>query len=352
MTNSFIAYTRVSTQRQGERGVSLSEQRRAIKTYARRRRVQIVDWFEERATAGAAGRPVFKDVLRRLEADAGKTGLLLHKIDRGARNLRDWANIGELLDQGIDIRFAHDDLDLWTRGGRLTADIQAVIAADYIRNLREEVRKGINGRLRQGLYPFRAPRGYLDCGGGTVKRPDPESAPLIILAFQLYASGEHSLKSLCAEMSTRGLGLDSSRMSKVLRNPFYKGTIAIHGCEYPGKHQPLVSSELFDHVQIILVSRKPRKRQKHRFKYSHCLICNTCGHHLTGERQKGRVYYRCHHCSGVSVREDRVLHPNPRFSVSPESRLAKDDKLEPWEKFEYHKVFDFQGHKPGIRPNV
>ena len=69
-------------------------------------------------------------------------GLIIHKVDRGARSLRDWADIGDLIDAGVDLRFAHDDLDLSTRGGRLTADIQAVIATDYIRNLREEVKKG------------------------------------------------------------------------------------------------------------------------------------------------------------------------------------------------------------------
>ncbi len=58
-----------------------------------------------------------------------------------------WADIGDLIDAGIDVRFAYNNLDLDKRGGRLTADIQAVIAADYIRNLKEEVRKGIQDRL-------------------------------------------------------------------------------------------------------------------------------------------------------------------------------------------------------------
>lgn len=93
-------------------------------------------------------------------------GIILHKLDRGARNLRDWAAIGELSDQGVEIHFVNESLDLQSRGGRLSADIQAVVAADYIRNLREETRKGFYGRLKQGLYPLRAPLGYLDQGKG------------------------------------------------------------------------------------------------------------------------------------------------------------------------------------------
>lgn len=95
---------------------------------------------------------VFQDMLGRLSKGHAQ-GLIVHRIDRGTRNLRDWAEIGELIDRGIDVRFVHDNLDLGSRGGRLAAGIQAVIAADYIRNLRDEVRKGVHGRLKQGLQP-------------------------------------------------------------------------------------------------------------------------------------------------------------------------------------------------------
>src|SRR5207244_2409004 len=99
-------------------------------------------------------------------------GVVIHKIDRSARNLKDWADLGELIDGGIQIQFANESLDLHSRGGRLSADIQAVVAADYIRNLREETRKGFYGRLKQGMYPLPAPVGYLDMGKGRVKEID------------------------------------------------------------------------------------------------------------------------------------------------------------------------------------
>lgn len=63
-------------------------------------------------------------------------GVIIHKIDRSARNLKDWAGLGELIDRGVQVHFAHEAIDLHSRGGRLLADIQAVVAADYIRNLR------------------------------------------------------------------------------------------------------------------------------------------------------------------------------------------------------------------------
>src|SRR5690348_14536745 len=165
MEKEVFSYIRVSTTKQGEHGVSLQEQQEAIQRYALRQNLKIVRSFEERETAAKRGRPVFTQMLRLLNRGAAH-GVVIHKIDRGARNLKDWADLAELIDAGIQVHFANESLDLNTRGGRLSADIQAVVAADYIRNLREETKKGFYGRLKQGFYPIRAPIGYLDCGGG------------------------------------------------------------------------------------------------------------------------------------------------------------------------------------------
>lgn len=123
MSKSFIAYTRVSTQRQGELGASLHEQRRVIGEYARRHDIQIDLWLEEHKSASKGRRPVFDDLIKRLLKPKNKSGLILHKLDRGVRSIRDWAEIGDLIDRGVDVRFANDDLNLGTRGGRLAADM-------------------------------------------------------------------------------------------------------------------------------------------------------------------------------------------------------------------------------------
>src|SRR6201987_1855204 len=167
----FFGYTRVSTVKQGERGSSLQEQRSAIETYARRYDLTISQWFEEKETAAKRGRRFFSRMLAALEA--GKAdGVIMHKIDRSAPNLRDWSDLGELIDRGVAVHFAHESVDLNSRGGRLSADIQAVVAADYIRNLREETRKGFYGRVKQGLYPRPPPMGSLEAGAGNPKLMD------------------------------------------------------------------------------------------------------------------------------------------------------------------------------------
>ena len=148
-------YIRVSTVKQGT-GVSLQEQKEAIIRYAEKHNLNIIEWFEEQETAAKQGRPLFTKMMKLIRSGKSR-GVIIHKIDRGARNLKDWGLLGDLIDEGYEIHFAHESLDMDTRGGRLAADIQAVIASDYIRNLREETQKGITGRLKQGFYPFRAP---------------------------------------------------------------------------------------------------------------------------------------------------------------------------------------------------
>src|SRR5262249_35927812 len=161
---------------------------------------------------------------------------------------RDWSAIQDLADRGIDVRFSQESVNLSSNEGRLTGDFLAVISAHYIRNLREEVKKGMRGRLKQGLYPLGAPLGYLDQGGGKPKIPDPIRAPLIREAFHLYATGEYSLHALSAELYQRGLRnrsgnkLAINRLSEILRNPFYAGVIRMKrsGETYQGIHEALI----------------------------------------------------------------------------------------------------------------
>lgn len=312
MNNTFYGYIRVSTARQGERGVSLQEQRESIERFALRNGLVISRWFEERETAAKSGRPVWTEMLRLLRRHAA-AGVVIHKIDRSARNLRDWADLQELMDRGlIQLYFANEALDLTTRGGRLSADIQAVVAADYIRNLREEALKGINGRLKQGILPLPAPVGYLDRGAGKPKEIDPVKGPLVRRLFELYATGRYNLHALKDEAQKSGLRnrrggrVSINGLSTILRNPFYIGLIRVSRRKevYEGAHAPLVAKSLFDRVQAVLDGKFATRSKKHDFVFRRRLRCAACGYSLIGERQKGHIYYRCHTCSGTSVRED------------------------------------------------
>lgn len=311
----YFSYIRVSTQRQGQTGTSLAEQQAAIERYASVWNLKIIRRFEERETAARQGRPVFLEMLKALRKGNAE-GVIIHKIDRSARNLKDWADLGSLVDTGLEVHFAAESLDLNSRGGRLSADIQAVVASDYIRNLREETKKGIYGRLRQGLYPFRAVAGYIDCGKGNPKKPDKLQAPLIKQAFELYATGRWGLVAVAEEMYRRGLRgkkgnkITVNGLSTILHNPFYMGVIRIEktGEIFAGIHQPIISKELFDAAQAVFEGKNIKKQNRHFFVFRRKIYCRDCSNRLIPERQKGNVYYRCHTrgCQSNTLKEETV----------------------------------------------
>lgn len=308
-------YVRVSTVKQGATGVSLDQQKEQIQRYADAHHFTIINWFEERETAAKRGRPIFNAMIKALR-NKPEVGVIFHKIDRSARNFRDWAMIGELNDAGIDIFFATETLDFRSRGGRLSADIQAVIAADYIRNLREETLKGIRGRLVQGLYPFGAPLGYLDNGRGKAKTPDPARTRQIKTLFELYATGAYSIRSLRVEMTKRGLtnkaGKPPSKrlIESILNNPFYCGVIRLNttGETHGGVHKPLIAPQLFQRVQDIKSGKAGKKVTRHDHLFRGLFTCGHCDYAMIGERQAGFVYYRCHtrRCRTKTLREDVI----------------------------------------------
>ena len=339
-TPSF-AYIRVSSIRQEVHGASLEAQADAIKAYAHRHSLHITEWFHESQTAAKRGRTEFDRMLKLLRNEEA-AAVIVHKIDRSARNLRDWADFAALADAGVAIHFAAEALDLTSRGGRLTADIQAVVAADYIRNLRQETLKGIAARRRQGLLPCRAPVGYLDNGGGQPKTIDPVKGPLVREMFERYATGRYTLETICAVMNERGLTnvfgtpLGKNGASKVLRQPFYTGIVRVGrtGETYEGVHEPLISQKLFRQVQAVLAGATRPKGRRREHLFSRLFRCASCDTTLIAERQKGHVYYRCHtkgcqtKCLREEVIEDHVMESIETFSITEKQRAYLEQELE------------------------
>lgn len=339
-----FGYVRVSTVKQGE-GVSLEAQRDAILAFAVKNRIEITQWFEEKETAAKAGRPVFGAMLKLLKR--GKAGgVVLHRPDRAARNFADWAKIGDLSDSGVDVFFASESLDFRSRGGRLSADIQAVIAADYIRNLKEEIHKGQHGQLKRGLYPFSAPLGYLNNGGGKHKTIDPVKGPMVRRVFELYASGEHSMRTLLIEMDRMvlrthaGTRVPKASLEAMFSNPFYTGVIRIKrtGQVHGGTHEPLIPVSLFQKVQQVRLGKSGKKVTKHTHTFRGLFDCAHCATAMVPERQKGHVYYRCHtpDCVTKTVREelleDAITDVLCRVELSSEDVVKLETVLTLWIK--------------------
>jgi hypothetical protein len=125
---------------------------------------------------------------------------------------------------------------------------------------------------------------------------DPERAPFVKMAFELYATGKYSLERLADELTARGLRtrpgrypagpVSDSKLGAMLRDRYYLGVVTYNGAEFPGRHTALVSQELFDRVQAILdasgVSGERRRTHDHYLKGT--LWCDRC--HQQGRRHR------------------------------------------------------------------
>jgi len=302
-------YIRVSTIKQGD-GVSLEVQEEDIIRYAKRKNLKIIAWFKEKKSASKGFRPQFNQMMDNLynkKAD----GFIAHKIDRMMRNRNDWATINDLMDIGREV-YSADGTTMDDVNGRFMGDIQAAVATRYSSNLSQEAKKGLYGRLKQGIFPFKAPIGYVDKGKGQVKTIDPIQSELVKQAFQLYMSGEYSVLELSKEMEKRGLKntkgkrLCKNGIIRLLKNPFYTGIMKIKGKTYKGKHKALIDTRLFKQVQMVFKSRNRGKITKHNYLFRKLIRCEQCSLVMSGERQKGRVYYRCKtkNCLTKTIRED------------------------------------------------
>jgi site-specific DNA recombinase len=111
---------------------------------------------------------------------------------------------------------------------------------------------------------------------------DPERAPLIRLAFDLYATGRFSINELVT--------VNHSTLYAILSNPYYAGWVTYRGQTYKGRHDPLVSQTQFDEVQAVLQAHRlsgerERKHPPHYLKGT--LHCGGCGRRLTYSQNSG-----------------------------------------------------------------
>ena len=182
-----------------------------------------------------------------------------------------------------------------------------------------EVKKGMGQKVKNGGTIGRAPLGYLNVRRvdekGREERTvvlDEERAPLIKLAFEEYATGNWTVAALAEHLAACGLTtratskipsvpINEKALHKIMVNPYYKGVTTYQGVEQAGRHEPIVSPEVWDKVQRILASHLngERTRQHPHFLKS-SVYCAACGSRLiiSNERKKNGLVYPYFVCAG------------------------------------------------------
>ena len=141
--------------------------------------------------------------------------------------------------------------------------IKVLMAKNYVDNLSEEVKKGLREKAEQGHWPTVAPVGYVNNRVTHRIDVDPVRGPLVARVFELYATGEYSLKALHAkrvrDRPTPPRGdrrMTKSEIHRMLQNPIYTGDFRWLGKRSKARTTPLITRDTFERVQAVL-SGKP-----------------------------------------------------------------------------------------------
>ena len=269
-----VIYLRVSTKEQTQcdgdpEGYSIPAQRDACKRKAESLGASVVGEYADRGeSARSADRPELQQMLAFVKTNHVDY-VIVHKVDRLARNRADDVEITlAIRTSGASLVSCSESIDE-TPSGMLLHGIVAAVAEFYSRNLANEVIKGSVQKAKSGGTNGKAPLGYLNVrsidDGREVRTVaiDPTRGPIMKWAFEAYADGSWSVQRLLNEVTRQGLEtiptasrparpLYLSHFHKLLTHPYYKGTVRYRGVEYPGRHEPLVSSETWQRVQDVL----------------------------------------------------------------------------------------------------
>ena len=290
-----VIYARVSSKDQEKEGFSIPAQLKFLYDYAARNELAVVREFVDVETAKTSGRKKFGEMIAFLCCNRSCRLVIVEKTDRLYRNFRDCV---ALEDMDVEIHLAKEGQVISKESksqAKLMHGIQVVIARNYIENLKEEVRKGMQEKAEQGIYPSRPPLGYRNNKLEHTIEVDAEKAPIAKRLFELYASGQHSLAAVRVALRQEfGISLAKGYLDKLLKNPFYKGEFRWEGKLFSGTHVPLVSWQLFDQVQAVFRGHNKPHYRSHDFPYRGLLTCAYDSCKVTAEIKKGRyTYYRC-----------------------------------------------------------
>ena len=325
MNTKYFLYARKSTDVEDKQVLSIEAQLAELRNYAKAEGLSIVEEIVEKQSAKSPGRPLFNDMVARLERGEA-SGIVSWNPDRLARNSVDGGKIIYLLDTGriSTLKFP----TFWfesTPQGKFMLNIAFGQSKYYVDSLAENTKRGLRQKVRRGEYPSRAPFGYFNDSRTKTIAVHKKNSVILKQIFNLYKQGESRLEDIANYLAENGIKsrngkrLHVSRITFLLRNPFYYGFFKYNGELYQGRHQPLISKQLFDQVQEQL-DRKGRPH--HKTKWEPRVLCGlfhcSCGMMITGEekvkhQKNGNehryTYYHCTHknkaikCSEPAITE-------------------------------------------------
>jgi site-specific DNA recombinase len=281
-------YQRISTD-EDHQPTSLKTQRERLERYCE----AMEDWrivaaYEDQASGTSLDRPGLQqalDLAREKRIDL----LLVYRVDRLSRKVRQLAGLCEELDQlSVVLKSATEPFDTGSPAGRMMLQMLGVFAEFEHATIVDRVTAGLARRVREGKWMSgRTPYGYTRDKDSKLLVPDEVKAPVVRRIFDLYADGKLGTTAVARTLDAEGAppprkqGWSPNALQLILANPAYRGLVRWNGETHPGLHEPLVDDDTFDRAQEILRRRGEdaslRRGNPTDFLLSGLVRCHHCG---------------------------------------------------------------------------
>jgi site-specific DNA recombinase len=331
---NYVIYARKSSESEDRQVLSIDSQIRELRDLAARHGVSVGEVLTESRSAKAPGRPVFGELMRRIDRGRVK-GIIAWKMDRLARNHLDTGRVLQALADGrLEKVITSDGVKTSDGNDRLMGTFEFAFATKFIDDLRANVKRGNRARFEKGWPNHLPPIGYLNDRVHKTIVKDPYRFDLVRRMWDLLLEGKARPKEI-ARIASREWGLLTVRRKRVggnpitystiykhFRNPYYAGYIRLKdGRQYVGAHEPMITPEEFQRAQEILGSRARAGPVKHENRYAGFIRCGYCGCSVVAEfhTKAGRTYtyHRCCH-----NKQSMPCHEKPITEAALEEQLA------------------------------
>ncbi|MFI3253477.1 MAG: recombinase family protein [Eubacteriales bacterium] len=287
-------YVRVSTEAQAEEGFSIEAQKERLLGYCQSKGWDHYEFFIDGGFSGShLERPEMNRLISAVK-EGELSSVLVYKLDRLSRSQKDTLYLIEdvFLPQNVDFISLNESIDTSSPYGRAMIGILSAFAQLERENIYLRTRMGMVERVKQGYW----------MGGGTIPFgydydkeqgilvPHPREGEVVRQIYQLYIKG-FSPQKIADKL---GLGYDRL-VTQIIDRRSNLGLISYRGEEYQGKHEALVSKELYEKAQERRRNRQVSFRASAVHLLSGLIYCKNCGNRLRYQQWgKGGYKLRCY----------------------------------------------------------